>query len=137
MRRRAGQPGRRGEIDIQSEQRQADRAERHQADFDVLAGHALAEHGANANTDGEDRQQQRHRRLTTAQHEFGIGRKLRQKQRAIEPEPRDAEDGQENRAVLSGEGNIAPSFRQRVEIDLQFRRWRRGARNTATGQIAG
>jgi hypothetical protein len=71
------------------------------------------------------------------QHELAVGRELGQEQRAVQPEPRDAEDGQEDGAVLAGEGDVAPGFGQRVEIDLQFRGrgWRSG--DAPAGQVAG
>jgi len=93
VRRRAGQADRRGEIQIQPEQRQADRTERHQADFDMLARHPLAEHRPDADADRKYGQQQGHGRLAAAQHELGVGRELGEEERAVEPEPRDAEDG--------------------------------------------
>jgi hypothetical protein len=96
----AGQPDRRGEIEIDAEQRQADRAERHQADFDMLARHPLAEQRTEADADRENGEQQRHRRFAAAQHILGIGRELGEEQRAVQPEPRNAENGQKHRAVL-------------------------------------
>jgi hypothetical protein len=132
-----GQPDRRGEIEIDTEQRQADRAERHQADFDMLAGHPLAEQRTEADTDREGGEQQRHRRLAAAEHVLGVGRELGEEQRAVQPEPRDAENGQEDRAVLRAKLMLRQVSVNGIEIDLQFRDRRRRRRNAAAGQVAG
>ena len=103
----------------------------------MLAGHPLAQHRTDPDADREGSQQERYRRFAAPQHELAVGRELGQEQRAVQPEPRDAEDGQEDGAVLAGEGDVAPGFGQRVEIDLQFRGrgWRRG--DAPAGQVAG
>ena len=50
---------RRREVQVDGEQRQADRAERHQADLDPAAREPLAQERADADADREDREQQR------------------------------------------------------------------------------
>ncbi len=129
------QPDRRGEIEINAEQRQANRAERHQADFDMLARHPLAEQRTEADTQRENSEQQRHRRLAATQHILGIGRELGEKERAVQPEPRNTENGQKHRPIAAGEIDVVPGFGNGIEVDLQPRigRWRR--RNIAAGQV--
>ena len=112
------QPDRRGEIEINTEQRQANRAERHQADFDMLARHPLAEQRTEADTHRENGEQHRHRRLAAAEHILGIGRELGEKERAVQPEPRNTENGQKHRPIAAGEIDVMPGFGNGIEVDL-------------------
>ena len=91
--------------------RQADGAERHQADLDLAARQLFAQQRAGADAEREDGQQQHE--TTLLRRRAGSPwrkRELRQQQRAEEPEPRDAEQRQEHRAVLARERQVAQRF---------------------------
>ena len=75
---------------------------------------------AEADADGEGGQEQGHRRLAAPQHVLGIGGELGQEQGAVEPEPGDAEDGEEDGAVFPGEADVAPGFGGISESDVAF-----------------
>ncbi len=132
--RRPRAASRRGQIE--PEQRQADRAEGHQADFNVLGRHALAEQRADADADGEGGQQQVTAPSPPPSTFLAKAGKLREEQRAVEPEPGDAENRQEDRAVLAREADVAPGFGQRIRIDDEIGYRRRRRRNAAAGDVA-
>ena len=127
----------RGIGQIEPEEGQPDRPQRHQPDLDVARRQPLAEQRPGADADGEGSQQQGDRRLAAAQHILAVGRYLGEEQRAVEPEPGDAEDGQEDGAVLAREADVAPGFGQRIDVDHKVRRRRRRIRNAATGNVTG
>ena len=71
----------------QPEHGQAHRAKRHQADLDLAPGQPLAQHRTQRDADGEHGENQRDHGLVAIQPLFGVGRNLRQVNRADEPEP--------------------------------------------------
>ncbi|MNL55324.1 hypothetical protein D3C87_1787290 [compost metagenome] len=71
----------------QPEHCQAERTERHQADFDFAPGQFLAEHRAQRDTDREHRENQRHHGFVAVHPLLGISRDLCQINRADKPEP--------------------------------------------------
>src|SRR3546814_10875683 len=60
---------------------------------------AVAADRADADADREDGEEQRHHRLIAAQHVLGIGREEQDEGGADQPEPRDAENREENVAA--------------------------------------
>ena len=128
---------RRSKIQVDPEQGQADGTKRHQPDFHMLARHPFAKQRAQPDPHRKDRQQQGYSRLRAAQDKTRVRRKLGEKERTEEPEPRNAENGKKYRAILAGKIDVVPGFGNRVEVDLQSwgGRWRR--RNRTTGQVAG
>ncbi|MNM82627.1 hypothetical protein D3C81_946600 [compost metagenome] len=133
---RARHAGRGGEGQVEAEHGQADGAERHQADLHLLARQAFAEQRADADAEGEHGEQQGHAALAAAEHVLGVGRELGEQQRAVQPEPGDAEDRQEHRMALAGEADVAPGFAQRVGVDLELRFRRRGGGNAQAAPVA-
>ena len=89
--------------------------------FPPAGRQSLTEQRSETDTDGEDRQQQGHRALATAQHILGVGGKLRQEQCPVQPEPGNPENRQENGAILSREADVAPGFGKWIEADHQLR----------------
>ena len=73
----------RGEPQIDCEEREADRAERHEADLDLAARQALAQERADADADRERRQQQREHVLVAAEDRLGEHRQLREVDGAV------------------------------------------------------
>ena len=90
-----------GEIQVDAEQRQANRAERHQADLDLVARQAFAQQGAGADADGKHRQQQHEDAVVAMQEILRVHGELRQDQGAVKPEPGIAQHGQEDGTVLA------------------------------------
>jgi len=100
----------RREGDVDAEECESDRTEGHQTDFHLAGREPFAEQRADADTNGKHRQQQGHRSLAAAEHEAGVRWELRQEHGAIEPEPGNAEDRQEDGAVLAREADVAPGL---------------------------
>ncbi len=126
-----------GEREIEREHGKPDRPERHQSEFDLVPGHALAEQRTDADADGEHGEQQRDHVLRTAEVHPRIVGKLRKEDEPVEPEPGHAEDRQEHRAVAARELEIAPRLRDRIPVDAQVRRGRRRGRHAARREISG
>ncbi len=74
-------------IEIDAEERQSDRAERHQADLDPVAREPLAQKRTDADPDGEQGEQYGHDLLRAEQDVLRVDGELRQVQRAEKPEP--------------------------------------------------
>ena len=131
----AGQAERRGKIEIETEQRQANRTEGHQPDFHLLAGQSLAQQGAGTDAERKGGEQYRDHQFPAAEDIAGVRRELREKERAVQPEPGNPEDGEKYGALLAGKGEIAPGFTERVEVhpQLRHRRWRH--RNAPAGEV--
>src|SRR5206468_1856381 len=64
-------------------------------------------------------------------------RELRQEERAVEPEPRDAEDGEEDGAVLAREADDAQGLAHGVPVEAQVRGRRGRGRHPAAREPAG
>ncbi|MNN44337.1 hypothetical protein D3C81_1586230 [compost metagenome] len=76
----------------QTENGQAERSERHQANLDFAPGELLAQHRTQCDADREHRQNQRHHGFVAVHPLLGIGRDLRQVNRPDKPEPRVADN---------------------------------------------
>jgi hypothetical protein len=82
----------RGEEEVDPEDREADRAERDEPELDRPFRHPLAEEAPERDADREDSEEERHDALAPAEHLAREPGELREEERAVEPEPRDAED---------------------------------------------
>ncbi len=118
---------RRGKIQIGAEDAQADGAERHQADFDLVTRKFFTQERTGADAHGKDRQQQYEYIMVAVQVSLGKFRELREHDGAIEPEPGVAQQREEHRAVFAGKAQIAKGFGEDVPVDLEIgigrRRW--------------
>jgi hypothetical protein len=115
--RDAGRGVRRREVEIDREYGQPDRAERHETDLDLVPRQPLAEQRAQTHTRREDHEQQRDDLLAAAEHALRVERQLREHERAIEPEPRDAEYRQEHRAHLARRAQVVQRRCPRFPVD--------------------
>ena len=113
---------RRREVQVDRERGEADRAERHQADLDFVSGQAFAQQRADADAGGEHHEHQRDDLFAAAEHILRVQRQLREHERAVEPEPRDAEDRQEHGARFARGADVVPRRRPRAPIDAQVGR---------------
>ena len=110
-----------GEVQVDGKHGHADRAKRHQADLDLVPGQALAEQRADANADREQGQGQIQYAFAATEEGLRVGRQLRGEHGAEKPEPGDAEDRVEDRAVLGHEAHDAQRFADRVPVEFQIR----------------
>ena len=127
----------RREPQVDREQREPDRAERHEADLDLAARQPLAQQRSHADADREQRQQQREHVLVAAEHTLGERRKLGQVDRAVEPEPRDAEHRAPDDEVFLRDLQVAPRFGDGIPVDGKFRRDGRCQRDSPARKPAG
>ncbi len=81
----------RGDDPVDREQRQADRAERHEADLHLTSRQPLAQQRTYTHPHREHRQREGHQGLIAVQHVAAVERQLSEYQGAEEPEPRHAE----------------------------------------------
>jgi hypothetical protein len=125
-----------GEIQVDAEQRQANRPKRHQSDLDFVSRQFLAQQRAGADAQRKRRQQQHDHAVVAMQVIPGVQRKLRQHQRAVEPEPRIAEHRQEHRAVLTRKRQIAHRLGDEVAADGEMRGRRRRIGDAQAGRQA-
>jgi hypothetical protein len=109
------------EPQVDREYREADRAERHEADLDLAPRQLLAEQRPDADSDREHREEQREHVLAAAQHVARVRRQLREIDRAVEPEPGDAEHRAPDDDVLVADLQVAPRLAQRVPVDPEPR----------------
>ena len=126
-----------GEVAVDAGQADAQRAERHQADFDAAAGQPFAQQGAGRHGDREHRQDQRHHRRPPSQVLLDQAGNLRQIDRPDQPEPGDAEDGEEHALLPPRQGDQPPGFGQRIPMHRLRRVVGRRLGYPAAGQIAG
>ena len=120
-----------------AEQGQADRAERHQADLHLVPAHALAEHRAQTDPQREHGENQRHHALVAVQPLLGVGRNLRQVDRAEKPEPGVAHQRARHRRTLAqAELHDHPGLTEDIPVQRQFRHGSRRLGNAQAGQVA-
>src|SRR6185369_6400389 len=118
--RRRGRVDRvRGEEEVDPEDREADRAERDEPELDRPFRHPLAEEAPERDADREDGEEERHDALAPAEHLAREPGELREEERAVEPEPRDAEDREEHGAILAREADRPDGLAERVRTDPQ------------------
>ncbi len=120
----------------QAEHRQAEGAERHQADFHLTPGEFFAEHRAEGDAHREHREDQGHHGFVAVQPFLGVGRDLRQVDRADKPEPRVADDrARHRRGLPQAQAQGGPGLAEDIPVQPQLRRRRRRPRNAAAGQV--
>ena len=107
-------------VEVDAENRQADSAERHQADFHLAAGEFFAQQRTDADAEREHRQEQDENAFIAVQHVFGEGGKLRQNRCPVKPEPRSPEQRQPDGAVTVRKFQVAPGFTHRIPVDAQL-----------------
>jgi len=125
-----------GEVQVDREQAQAERAERYEAQLDAAAGQLLAEQRAGGDADGERHEQERGDFLAAVQHREGVRRHLQGEQRAVEPEPGDAEYREEHAALAACVADDAPRLLPRREADDDIGVGCPGMRDAAARQVA-
>jgi hypothetical protein len=125
------------EPQVDANKRQADRAERHEAQLDAPPGQPLAEQRARADPHREHREQQRDDVLVAAEDVLGEAGELREEDRAVVPEPRDAEHRQPDDAIALREVQVLPGFGERVPVDLQVGGDRGRQRYVSADEVAG
>ena len=97
-----------GAGEVQGEQRNAERGERHEARRHLAVQQPRAADRAGAHADREYRQQQRDHAGVAAEHVLRRHRQFRQHQRADRPEPRNAEGGQPDSRLARRRGSAPP-----------------------------
>ena len=132
-----GREARAGEVEVEREDRHAERAEGHAAGGDLALQQALAEDRAERDADGEDGQEQGQDVLVAAQLGLHVARRLRQEDEADQPEPGDAEDREEDGLLLGGVAQQPYRLAEDVVVDLEPGRRRRNPGDRQAGQPAG
>jgi hypothetical protein len=112
-------------VQVEGEEREPDRAERHDPGLEPPGREAVAERAAEPHADREHRQQHRHQALVAAEDLVPQAGELHQQDRAVGPEPRDGDDGEEDAPVPPGEADRAERLGQRVPVDAKRRIGRR------------
>ncbi len=121
----------------QAEHGQTERAERHQADLDFAPGELFAQHRTQCDAHREHREDQRDHRLVAVHPFLGVGRDLRQVDRADKPEPRVADNRARHRRCLpQAELQGGPGLTEDIPVQAHLGAGRRRARNAAAGQVA-
>src|SRR3546814_8295031 len=108
-----------GKVKVDGEYRHAERAERHRARRNLALQQAVAADRPDADADREHREEESHHRLVATQHGLGIGRKQQDEGGADQPEPRDAEDREED--VTAGRGMLQRSEEHKSELQSLMR----------------
>ena len=121
-------------VQIQGKDAQSYRAKGHKPEFDAVPREPFAKQRAYPDTDREGGEQEGRDRLVAIEDIERIGGYLDRHRGTEEPEPGNAENGQENAAFLAGELDDAPGFLPDVPVDLEFGIRRRSDRHLATRQ---
>src|SRR5690242_12185133 len=108
-------------VEIDREDSEADRAERDQADFHLMSGEAFAQERADADAEREGDQHDADDPFGTADDVLRNRRELREKERAVKPEPGIAEQREEHGARLERGVQVVPSRYPRTPVDLERR----------------
>nr|GEU28364.1 hypothetical protein [Tanacetum cinerariifolium] len=132
----AGGKGIAGEIQVGAKHGQADRAERHQADFHLGARQPLAQQRARAHTQRKHGEQQHEHAVVAMQVVLGKHGQLRQQHGAVKPEPGIAQHRLEHHPVFAGKAQVAQRLGSEIPADLELGRGGRRHGNAVAGQQA-
>ncbi|MNH14638.1 hypothetical protein D3C79_742340 [compost metagenome] len=136
MRRRRGRNIPRVPPPEQTEQGQAERAERHQADLHLVTAKALTQQRAQGDAHRKQGQHQCDYGLVAVQPILGIGRNLREINGADEPEPGVADNRtRHGRRLAQPQAQGRPRLSEDVPLQLHLRRRRTRPRNPLAGQV--
>ena len=117
--------------------RQAERAERHEAVFDLAAGQITRRHAAEADAQRERDVEETDFGFVHVQHVRAVKKQVQQQQRAQKVEIRVADGGEKQRAVPAPDADLRPDLAGKIRAEFFPRVRRRHARGDGRRQPQG